>query len=130
LSNTAVDHLRFVPQSGNRLGQFILQFIQIVTAHILEFDLFEILPDSLDEVQIGCVACLSLDVDVSGGTLRQKGFDFAIVNWAPSHTTNSFVPICRWSCLRKPTTSARVNARACPRTCTWPSGVMAPISDR
>ena len=81
MSNTAVDHVRFVPQSGNRLGQFISQFIQIVTAHILEFDLFEILPDSLDWVQIGCVACSSLDVDVSGGTLRQKGFDFAIVNW-------------------------------------------------
>jgi len=33
----------FVAQPGNRLTQFVPEFIQIVTAHILEFDLLEIL---------------------------------------------------------------------------------------
>ena len=45
-----------LPQSSNRLAQFLTEFIQIVTTHIFEFDLLEILPDALDWVQIGCVA--------------------------------------------------------------------------
>jgi hypothetical protein len=80
LPNTAIDHVLFVPQSGNRLAQFIPEFITVVTTHVLEFNLFEILPDALDWVQIGRVARQALNVDVTGGTLRQESFDLTIVD--------------------------------------------------
>jgi len=48
--------MRFVPQPRNRFADFILEFTQVVTTHIFELGLLEILPDALDRVQVRSVA--------------------------------------------------------------------------
>jgi hypothetical protein len=122
LTNASGNDLRFMAHSRDRLAQFIPQLVEIMTTHIFEFHLLEIVPNTLDRVKIWGVARQTQEVNISGGALCQVGFDLTIISSLP--------PIWRRRCLRNRTTSALVNARFCPQIYNWPAGVIAPIIER
>ena len=68
-------------KSCDRLAQFVPEFVEIMTTDILEFDLLEILPDTLNRIEIRRIAWQSHNLDVGGRTLSQVPFHLAIMDW-------------------------------------------------
>ena len=68
---------RFPTQADNGLSQFKAQFEQRVSTQILEFNVFEILPDAFGGIQIRCVAGQLNQMNSFGSPCAQKGFGFS-----------------------------------------------------
>ena len=80
LADTSIDDVWFLTQPSNRLTQFVPEFVEIVTADVLEFNVLEILPDALDRIQIWCIAWQGDKLNIARSPLCQKGFDLTIMD--------------------------------------------------
>ena len=104
---------------------------QVETAHIPQFDPFELLPEALTRVQLRRIGRQAFQAEALGGAIGQEFLDrVATVDRCPSQMSTSRPDTSRRRCSRKAMTPSELIG------CSWlwkynlPSGETAEMADR